>query len=164
MKKVNGLISADITEKFPSGFCVEDLFDYVSNKVNIEGILSVAGILCPDFIIEDNYVLLGSNYSTYLRFKGNMPFGNDKISIERFVNNLSLSDFFYEKNSDNEVFLILPSEEDIFLYVKFAYVLKFFWERRLKEIFPEKIFCFEISDDGILDEDGVCITFYETSH
>jgi len=47
------------------------------------------------------------------------------------------------------------------LYLKFAQTLKTFWLARLKELFPERKFVFEISEDGLLEEDGVCITFCE---
>jgi len=96
-KILNGCLSAEISKEYPSGFKVDSFFDYVANKVNIEGVLSVAGILFPDFIVKDKYVFLKNNYETYKQYGDTSPYGNDKRSIERFVNLLCLSGFFMKR-------------------------------------------------------------------
>jgi hypothetical protein len=40
--------------------------------------------------------------------------------------------------------------------------LKDCWGKKLAELFPKRKFIFEIDED-ILDEAGVCITFYQSS-
>jgi hypothetical protein len=162
MEKIfNGYLDSDLIKHYPSGFHVDNFFDFVSNKVNIEGVLSVAGILCPDFILKDEYVFHKINYETFRKYGRNTPYGNDRWIVEKFVNLFCLSDFFYESDGYAQTFLVLPNSDNNGLYIEFARVLEFYWHRRLSELFPDREFIFEISEDGILEEDGVCITFYQ---
>ena len=59
--------------------------------------------------------------------------------------------FFNEKRE------ILENET---LLRAFGETLRFFWSLRLKELFPEKDFIFEIGDN-IAGEEGLAITFYQ---
>lgn len=156
-----GYLSTDLIKKYPSGFNVDSFFDYAANKVSIEGFLSVAGVLCPDFIEKDDYIFLRENYEIYKKYGSNTPYGSDKRTVERFVNLFSLSDFFYETDDNKQTYLLLPNNDNTILYKEFAKILNIFWLRRLLELFPDRKFIVEISENGILEEDGVCITFYE---
>lgn len=52
------------------------------------------------------------------------------------------------------------SEQDYRLCHIFAEQITRYWKDALLDCFPEKIFQFEIADD-LLDEYGVCLTFWQ---
>lgn len=138
-KKIfEGYLSKDLLKHFPmviNGF--DDYFSYAANTTNVESFLHVAGSLCPDFVEIDGSVFLGFNSDLYEKNKGRNPYGNDKKNIEKYVNLVSLSDFFYE-NTENTTSQLYPGKGNVHLYIEFANILKIFWSKRLNELFPER--------------------------
>lgn len=159
--KHEGCISLDIIDEFETGFPFKSFFAYVSNNSTIESFFAAAGMLCPDFIELEDHILLAENTST-LKGKLLSPFGNDRKTVERYTNLFCAGEFYFrptvtppELNSENFV-VEVPNEQ---YQLKLVQMLMFFWQRRLKELFPTKDFEFEIALEGLYDEDGICLTF-----
>ena len=93
---------------------------------------------------------------------GEMILGYEKKDIERFYNNFPVSQFFskWEDTPDRSVTRVGLAEEDYKLCHLFAQLIKKYWTLALAEAFPDRCFEFEIADD-LLDEYGVCLTFWE---
>ena len=69
-----------------------------------------------------------------------------------FVNSWSLADFF-----------LLASDESVHkdkIIEEFGKVIKYFWELRFKEIFPERSVVVEVRN-GIMGERGLTVTVYQ---
>ena len=149
-KELKSNIDIDLMDKFPSQYPNKSYFNYVSNQVSLEGFIAVSGMLLPDIIELDGHVFLKENYPS---LGGNLSsrFGNDRKTLERYVNLLCLSDFYLlaaDEASDDEYWLLKQGE-----------IIRYFWKQRLNELYPEKEFEFELTRDGLFDEDGVCVTF-----
>jgi hypothetical protein len=161
--KHEGCISLNIIDEFETGFPFKSFFAYVSSNLTIEGFFAVAGMLCPDFIELEGHILLAENINA-LEDNLSSPFGNDKKTIERYINLFSTQEFTFRpvimpQGSNSESFVVeIPNEQ---YQLKLVQILNFFWQRRLKELFPNKEFDFEITKEGLFDEDGICLTFSE---
>ncbi|WP_027628241.1 hypothetical protein [Ruminiclostridium cellobioparum] len=69
-----------------------------------------------------------------------------------FVNSWSLADFFLQASNESvHVDKIIQ---------EFGKVIQYFWQRRLKEIFPAKKVTVEIGDE-IMGENGLTVTVYQ---
>lgn len=150
MKELKSSIDIDLIEKFPSQYPNRSYFNYVSNQVGLEGFIAVSGMLSPDITEVNEHVFLKENYPS---LNGNLSsrFGNDRKTLERYVNLLCLSDFYLmaaDEASDDEFWLLKQGE-----------IIKYFWKLHLKELYPKKEFEFELTNNGLFDEDGVCLTF-----
>lgn len=153
MKKVNGLVSSQILSMFPSGFPEEIGYSgYVSNCVNLESVLACAAFFSPDFIEYNGAILLSSNIDNDLS-KISTRFGVSKKEIEQYNNLLCLSEFFQQRVSGEFEVDKLVDE--------FAEVIIYYWKARLQFVYPTKNFEF-ILEDGLFDEDGLCLTFFES--
>ena len=53
------------------------------------------------------------------------------------------------------------ASDDYMLITVFSEVIKYFWNIRLRSLYPNKKFEFIITDDGLYGEEGFCMTFYE---
>lgn len=51
------------------------------------------------------------------------------------------------------------ASQNNFLLLQFAKVIKCFWGIYLQSLFPDKSFDIELSENGLFDEDGICLTF-----
>jgi hypothetical protein len=145
-------IALELIDRFQSGYPNKSYFNYVANNVTIEKVIAVAGLLAPDIIEVDGKIFIKENYPM-LKGRLNCRFGNDKKTLERYVNLFCLSDFFMIAADE------MSSQE--FWLGELSIVIKLFWSRHLKEHFPTKVFDFEIHKDGLFDESGLCITFSE---
>lgn len=158
IKKYQGIISdADANiflNKVNAGSLT--LPQYSLWKNELDGIIAASYLLSPSFIQIDEYVFLYDliSYNDYENrefiedLKGR--FG-DKKSIERYVNCVCLGDLLV----NNQQYV-----EDLKLLNMFADCLIYFWNNRLKQIFPNKNFEFEKEND-INGDLGLCFTFYE---
>ncbi|GGH58861.1 hypothetical protein HNQ91_000510 [Filimonas zeae] len=150
-KELKSFVDIEVMDKFPSQHPIKSFFNYVQNLVGLEGALSVAGILAPDLIEEAGCVFLKENYPVIANNGLYKVYGDDRKSMERYVNTLCLSDFYLlaadEASSDEELLL------------KLAEIIVKFWSMYLEKLFPARAFQMEISKDGLFDEYGVCITF-----
>jgi hypothetical protein len=152
MKINNSIVSNSLTEKFPSGYpATLSLSNYVANCVGLEGVLACAGLFCPEFI-EINGAIYRNENSNGI-FTPFLKYGQDKKTLEMVNNVFCFSDFFLLAANE--------ASEDEILVTEFANVLKHFWEQRLKELYPNRTFQFVLSEDGLYDEDGFCMTFFE---
>ena len=149
-REIKSFINIDVIEKFPSQYPNKSFFNYVSNHVGVEGFLSVAGVLAPDLINKDGGIFISENLPM---LKGSMTtrFGDDTKTLERYVNLFCVSDFYLMAADE--------ASQDEVLLLKFANVIKYFWTMYLRTLFPDKEFDVELSEQGLFDEDGICITF-----
>lgn len=149
-------LEADIIKTYPSGFPYESFFGYSSNLVSCEQFISVAGVLAPPLIEKDGKVFLKEHEgliekdAVYERFKGR------EEEIERYVNMVSLWDFFLLSYND--------SAADEALFRTFTRVLKQFWEMYLAHQYPDKQFIVEIAEKGLYYEKNLCMTFYQKAN
>jgi hypothetical protein len=145
------ILNENLFERFPSKYPIKSFFNYVSNKVGLEGVLAVAGMLTPELIVEKDCVFLKENYHIIANNNLFEKYATDDRTLERYVNLFCISDFY-----------MLASDEasnDQDLLFQFAKVLKYFWSIYLKDTFPERVFEIEIAEDGLFDEYGLCLTF-----
>ncbi|MCS4303072.1 hypothetical protein [Chryseobacterium sp. BIGb0232] len=126
---------------------------YIGYTLTIEQILFVMKAMSPDFIqINDNIYLL-SHFKGYGENEENR-FDNTPQGREKYINNLSISDVFYFSED-------IKSHEPEAQKKIGLYVLEF-WKMRLNYLFPDKDFDFTLSENGLFDESGVCITFCQS--
>lgn len=146
MKKINSLVGVEFLSKFPSGFPDEiGYIGYISNLVNLEQFLACAAFLSPDFIEHRGSIFLARNVNNL-----STRFGCDKKAVEQYNNMICLSDLFQSKEGAYDDELIVKAGE----------VLMYYWKSRLEYAFPDKKFAFLLKE-GLFDEDGLCITFFE---
>lgn len=150
--KLHNLLDVKLIDSFPSKYPVKSYFNYVANNVPIESFISVAGMLAPRFIELNNSVFLEENIKI-VHGNRDFRFGNEKKNIEKYVNLFCLSDFYLLAETE--------SSSNGTLLLKMAHIIKAFWEIHLFESFPNRSFDVEIYENGIFDEDGICITFSE---
>jgi len=134
------------------------LFNHSANCCSIDDFLAIAYTLCPDIIEINGYIFIsdlfdaeGENALERIR-RLEEQFNGDKIKIEQWVNSRSLGDFFigsYTQSMENDKIID-----------EFAKALVYFWDKRVKELFPNKNIIIEIGDE-IMGELGLSITMYE---
>lgn len=132
---------------------LESDLSYIGYTLSSEQILFLLKVMSPDFIeINDNIYLL-SNFNGYDDEENR--FDNTPQGKEKYINNISISDLFYfsEDIKSHE----LEVQKKIGLYI-----LEF-WKMRLYYLFPDKKFDFILSENGLFDESGICITFSQNS-
>lgn len=161
---------------FSSSIGSGEYFSYVGNVVSLEKSLAVMGLLYPDFIEREGCVFWRDNAADYIPSKypmvgmkrdqnGKLTNSTDRADIERYRNNFAVSQFFavWEDSPGKSVFRVGLSEDDYQLCHLFAQQIERYWRIALSENFPNRSFKFEIGDD-LLDEYGVCVTFWQTDH
>lgn len=152
MKTIDGLVESSILSRFPSGFPEENGYSgYVSNCVGLEGVLACAALFSPEFVEHDGAILLSSNVEHAVA-NISARFGSSKKEIEQYNNLVCLSEFFLQGGDE--------ACEDDELMNKFGNTLIYYWKARLEFVFPTKSFEFLLKQ-GLFDEDGLCITFFE---
>ena len=127
----------------------------------MEACISTIGILDPTFSKDKNCVYWYPRTEKDLLYEENkFPKGyNSAKEVERYRNNFNLSEFFrkWEEPSEELPEEVLENADNKLLTI-FAEQLSRAWRIRLKELFPDREFEFEIGMD-ILDEAGFCMTF-----
>ncbi|GAC1044866.1 hypothetical protein [Rhizobium sp. No.120] len=173
MDVCEGKVPKEILSLFTSDIGSGEFFSYVGNLVSVEQALAVLGILSPDFIEHEDHVFWRANASADisrgLRLAGlkiteagqSQP-SAQRIDVERYQNNFSVSQFFskWEDTAENLVSSVSLTEKDYRLCHIFAQQLARYWKMALFECFPHRAFEFEVADD-LLDEYGVCLTFWQ---
>ncbi|MBA3823038.1 MAG: hypothetical protein H0X24_03915 [Ktedonobacterales bacterium] len=149
MKIHESLVPDEILKRFAHSYG-NSLMNYAANNCTVDQILSLVSLLWPKIAEDEGHFFIAEFYTGNLSTLKDQ-FNGSKKHIERWVNAWSLGQLvkFSSELEDEEV---LSS---------FAYVLKHFWESRLKSEFPENKFMVEIADN-IEGESGLSITFYET--
>lgn len=150
-KEIKSFIDIDVIDNFPSEYPKKSFFNYVSNIVGVESVLAVAGMFAPELVNEDGCIFLKENYPIIINNNLYDKFGSDTKNLERYVNLFCVSDFYLMAADD-------ASQND-FLLLQFAKVIKCFWGMYLQSQFPDKLFDIELSENGLFDEDGICLTF-----
>lgn len=156
MKIHNGIVNKDIYNEFhmQKGY---DLYSHACNGCYIEDYIAIANIFCPDMIEVDGYIFLAENFNTEKKDAKEKlerlenQFANKK-DIENWVNSKSIGEFFTGQDS--------PSLENMEIINEFCKIIKYNWERRAKELFPERNIVVE-SGNEIMGELGWTITMYE---
>jgi len=154
MNKIDKILSGEIFEWYPNKYPFKSFINSVANFIDINGVISVAGLLSPQFVSINNCIFLKENVEKKLKEGKHIssPYGNDLKTIERDHNLFNLDEFF--------LFAADDACDDIRLVKKFGELLEYFWSRRLKELYPDKSFKFELAED-LYDEDGLCLTFWQ---
>ena len=174
MKVYQGNISKGSLSLFVSDIGSGNFFSYVGHLVSLEQAFSVLGLLSPDFIEVSGHVFWLPNAQQYdpQKFHLNglvetessvLEQSTSRRDVERYRNIFSINQFFskWEDAPGRPVFKVGLSEEDYRLCHLFAEQITRYWKRALSDAFPEKVFQFEIAD-GLLDEYGVCLTFWKS--
>lgn len=125
---------------------------FIGSSLSIEQILFLMKSLSPDFVEIDNQIYLHSNYNSYETDINR--FDNTSQGKEKYINNISISDIFYFSEDYNSQEKEIQKEIGL-------YILDF-WKMRLFFLFPEKNFDFILSENGLFDESGICITFSQS--
>ncbi|UZT97646.1 hypothetical protein ODZ84_21120 [Chryseobacterium fluminis] len=125
---------------------------FIGHILSIEQILFLMKSLSPNFVEKEDQIYLLSNLQGYGSDMNN--FDNSTSGKEKYINNISISDVFYFSEDDQS------KEKEVQMEIG-SYILEF-WKMRLLYLFPQKKFNFLISENGLFDESGVCITFYQT--
>lgn len=173
MKIYQGNISKESLNLFVSDIGAGEFFSYVGNLVSLEQAISVLGLLSPDFIETDDHIFWLPNAQQYDLKKnhlkglvetesGTLEQSASRRDVERYRNIFSINQFFskWEDAPGRPVFKVGLSEGDYRLCHLFAEQISRYWSRALLDSFPERAFQFEIADD-LLDEYGVCVTFWQ---
>ena len=145
-----GIVSDEIFGEFSAQNGVT-LINHAANSSSIEDTLAVAKLFCPDFIEVDGCIFVLEFYQDNIE-KLKVQFSNDKKKIEMFVNSWALGDFFigaYSESIENEKIIM-----------EFGKALVYFWERRLRELFPKRTIIVEVGEE-IMGESGLTIMVYQ---
>ncbi|GAA4482128.1 hypothetical protein [Gluconacetobacter asukensis] len=167
-----GKIPKNVLNLFSSDIGATDFFGYVGNMVSIEQATAVIGILSPDFVEYNNHIFWKADSSDFspqsalTGFRENKPGqllpSTERRDVERYQNNFSVNQFFskWEDSPGSPVLKVGLTEKDHKLCHIFARQIEQYWHIALRECFPDRNFEFEVADN-ILDEYGVCLTFFQ---
>lgn len=137
-----------------------NLFNHSANSNFIDDFISVAYVLCPDFINVNGYIFIADFFEVRGEEEINKlqrleeQFNHDKKHIEQWVNSWSFGDFFLGKNCRS-----MNNEK---ILMQFGDILVYNWSRRVKELFPDKSITVEYGEN-IMGEFGPTITLYENA-
>ncbi|MBI6856248.1 hypothetical protein YA0002_26170 [Pseudomonas cichorii] len=174
MKSYQGNVSKESLSLFVSDIGSGEFFSYVGNLVSLEQAISVLGLLSPDFVELGGHVFWLPDAKQFdpqkFQLKGLVETESGILKqselrrdVERYRNIFSINQFFskWEDVPGRPVFKVGLSEEDYRLCHLFAEQITRYWGRALSDTFPERVFQFEIADN-LLDEYGVCLTFWQS--
>ncbi len=154
MYEIKKILSKDIFNWYPNNYPTKSFIESAMNCVDINGIMSVAGLLAPEFIEIEDHVFLYENVANSIEDSRALKcsYGSDRKTVEQYNNLFHLGEFFIVTQNE-------ASSDDRMLN-KFGELLIYFWSRRLKELFPAREFSFKIDYD-LYDEKGLCLTFWQ---
>ncbi|MBU1007769.1 hypothetical protein KKA53_01685 [Candidatus Dependentiae bacterium] len=153
-KNIREILNEDVFEWYPNRYPFKSYINSIMNFVDMNGVIAVAGLFVPKFIEQNGHIFLKENVKNRLE-KNKLfpcPLGKDKRTTERYYNLFNLEEFF--------ILTADESSSDIRMVKKLGELLVYFWSRRLKELFPEKQFLFEIKKN-LYNEHGFCLTFWQ---
>lgn len=136
-----------------------NLFQYATNECTIEAAISIAYLLCPNFVKVKDYIFVEDFWNTEDKDSDRKirelekQYNYDKKAIEMSVNSWSIGDLFFGRNDK-----IMDNEK---VLNQFGGILVYNWTRRVKELFPERTFQVELGYE-IMGELGLSITLYES--
>lgn len=127
-----------------------DIFSYIGMEGDPEKALAFCAVLFPSFIVRDNAVFLDFNYSDAGYEEWYRPFQGDISLLESVINHVHLFDVFSHSSGIEEV-----------VFVQLANVIALSWNMLLRDKFPDRNFCVEMSN--IEQDYGPIITFFQVS-
>ena len=151
-------LGTSLIKEFSSDFPFESYSAFITNHITYEGFVAVAGFLYPEIINYQGYILLADNFKLG-GSKLESHYGNDKKTIEREYNMFCVSDYWFqsiENESNEKKYFEIPN---LSWQKKIAEIILYFWSRRVTELFPDIEFDFELHENGLFYEDGLCLTF-----
>ncbi|HDU8314375.1 TPA: hypothetical protein RGO87_002287 [Proteus mirabilis] len=152
MKIHQSIVSNELIKQFPTDFPIElSLTNFVANCVGLEAVLACSALFCPEIIEIDGVIYRSENNDQ--KVYPNDSYGTDKKTLEMASNVFPISQFFLMEDD--------KASDDYMLITVFSEVIKYFWNIKLKSLYPNKKFEIIITDDGLYDEEGFCMTFYE---
>ncbi|MFP4598791.1 MAG: hypothetical protein ACLFVJ_11095, partial [Persicimonas sp.] len=114
--------------------------------------------LAPAFVRIEGLVLLEENVKiTFERDDSvfDVPYSSSARDVQRYWNMMTVDQFYF-------VELDVPCNT-LSNTRRLMQLVQHFWSNRLREIFPDEEFIFDISETGFFDENGLCLTFYQES-
>lgn len=142
--------------RFPAG-SIETFVGYHTSPL---GLLAAAGFLWPAMVEVDGSVFREEGLTVDRRSFDSDCRAMPKRELERKYNLFTFFDFFVKESDDQETITTIYSGETSQL-APLAEATAGFWNKKLSVDFPNRHFEFEVSIDGLLSEDGVCLTFWE---
>ena len=155
MKRVNSIPSVTDTQAYCSWkkqwSSQEDLdvHSYIFDQCRPDHVLMFSNMLFPDFVVAEGGVFLGRNFSDEVFDTCFALASGDLSKTEQLLNVVRIYDVFGQGARD--------VSDDVFLQL--CNVIGFSWRMVLKEKFPEKVFCVEVSNSE--QNYGPDITFYQ---
>jgi hypothetical protein len=150
MKTFPSIVNETVLKSFknPMG---KTMMNHAFNSCGVENYLSIASVFYPRIILVKDCIFIEEFYNHNIeRLEEQFQF--DRKKIEMFVNSWSLSDFFLQSRDES-----LDSDE---IFYEFCDIIKYFWSKRLKELFPDRQIIVEIGE-AIMGESGETITVYQ---
>lgn len=160
VKIFNSIIDETIKNEIIEANWCTDLIQYSTWKCKMDGLIAAAYLFCPQIIQVIGYVFIKQFWNcneeeSIERIRSlEEQYDNDKKTIEMSVNTWSLGDFFIGDTKE-----LMDNEK---LVQQFGDALKYFWEIRVKDLFPEREIIVELGND-LMGEIGLCITMYEAT-
>lgn len=150
MQVYKGIVNDEIMDCF-SQIQGVTLMNHTMNACKIEHVLASASIFCPEIIQIEECIFISEFFNGDFKSLKEL-YGDDRKSMEAFVNAWSLSEFFSEV-SDNSL-------NNCRLIEEFGKVIKYFWERRTNELFPNRNIVIKLGYE-LEGESGLTITMYQ---
>jgi hypothetical protein len=148
MKKYESVVNEKILNAF-SEIRGRSLINHVSNSYDIEMAIGFASLYCPEVIEIDDCIFIAEFYNGNIdRLKAQYK---SRKEIEIFVNSWSLTSLL----SNNE-----KINYNVDYIDEFAKAIQYFWQMRIKELFPNRKVIVEIGE-GIMGESGLAVTVYQ---
>lgn len=135
----------------------QNLMNLASNTCGIENTIAVSALLCPEIVVEKDCIFISEFYNGGGIENLEKQFNYNRKNMEMFVNSWSLSEFFF---SQDESLLFDESSYDDTIVEEFGKILQYFWDRRLRELFPDKNIVVELGYE-LMGETGLAITLYQ---
>ena len=117
----------------------------------IENTIAVSGLLCPEIVVEKDCIFISEFYKGHKIENLEKQYNYNRKNMEMFINSWSLSEFFF---SEYGAFY------DDAIAEEFGKILQYFWDRRLRELFPNKNIIVDLGYE-LMGEDGLTITLYQ---
>lgn len=158
VKVFESVINSNIINEIEDANWCTDLVQYATYKCKIDGLIAAAYLFCPQIIQVKNYIFIKQfwncneedSFDQINRLEE--QYHNNKKDIEMSVNTWSIGDFFVGESSK-----IMDNDKII---IQFANAIAYFWDRRVKELFPDREIVVKLDND-LMGELGLCVTMYE---
>ena len=148
MNRYESIVSETLFRDFPER-CGATWMNHVANTCDIKTALGLANLFCPAVVEEDGCILIAEFYRGGVEELRRS--GKTTQEIERFINSWSLASLL--KSTPEQII----SDADL---EAFARAIQYFWQLRMRSLFPEKEIVVEIGE-GLMGEEGLAVTVYQ---